>query len=160
MQKVVGPNCRGVSHSRFVSEDVKWSVSGSVMSDSWGLVDCSPPGFSVHGILQARILEWFAITFSHVRRWENINEHLNVRLQPCGTYSFNCLKVKVKLLSRVRLFVTLWTVTYQAPLSVEFSRQEYWSGLAFPSPGDLPDPGTKPGSPALQADSSPSEPPG
>ena len=49
--------------------------------------------------------------------------------------------------------VTPWTVACQAPLSTEFSRQEYWSGLPFPSPGDLPDPGIKPGSPALQADS-------
>ena len=47
-------------------------------------------------------------------------------------------------LSRVRLFVTLWTVAHQAPLSMGFSRQEYWSGLPFPSPGDLPDPGIKP----------------
>ena len=51
---------------------------------------------------------------------------------------------KVKSLSRVRLFVTPWTVVYQAPLSMEFSRQEYWSGLPFPSPGDLPNPGIEP----------------
>ena len=57
------------------------------------------------------------------------------------------VKVKVKLLSRVRLFGTPWTVTYQAPPSMGFSRQEYWSGLSFPSPGDLPDPGIEPGSP-------------
>ena len=62
-----------------------------------------------------------------------------------------CLK-KVKLLSRVRLFVTPWTAAYQAPPSMRFSRQECWSGLPFPSPGDLPDPGIEPGSPALQAD--------
>ena len=53
------------------------------------------------------------------------------------------------VLSRVQLFVTLWTVARQAPLSVGFSRQEYWSGLPFPPPGDIPDPGTKPTSPAL-----------
>ena len=53
-----------------------------------------------------------------------------------------------------------WTVVHQAPLSMEFSRQEYWSGLPCPSPRDLPDPGIKPGSPTLQADSLPSEPPG
>ena len=58
----------------------------------------------------------------------------------------------MKLLSRVQLFVIPWTVAYQAPLSMEFSRQEYWSGLPFPSPGDLPDPGIEPRSPALQAD--------
>ena len=55
---------------------------------------------------------------------------------------------------------TPWTVPHQTPLSVEFSRQEYWSGLPFPSPGDLPDPGIKSESPTLQADSLPSEPPG
>ena len=55
-------------------------------------------------------------------------------------------------LSRVRLFVTPWTVAHQAPLSVEFPRQEYWSGLPFPSSGDLPDPGIKPRSPELQVD--------
>ena len=68
--------------------------------------------------------------------------------------------MKVKLLSRVQLFATPWTVAYQAPLSMGFSRQECWSGLPFPSPGDLPDPGIEPGSPALQADVLPSEPPG
>ena len=67
---------------------------------------------------------------------------------------------QVKLLSRVQLFVTPWTVAYQAPLSMEFSRQEYWSGLPFPSPGDLPHPGIEPRSPTLQADVLVSEPPG
>ena len=55
-------------------------------------------------------------------------------------------------------FATQWTVARQAPLSIEFSRQKYWSGLPFPSPGDLPDPGIEPGYPALQADSLLSEP--
>ena len=64
---------------------------------------------------------------------------------------------EVKSLSRVQPFATPRTVAYKAPLSVEFSRQEYWSGLSFPSPGDLPDPGIEPGSPALQADSLPTE---
>ena len=66
----------------------------------------------------------------------------------------------MKSLSRVRLFATLWTVAYQAPLSMGFSRQEYWSGLPFPFPGDLPDPGIEPGSPTLEADSLTSEPQG
>ena len=66
---------------------------------------------------------------------------------------------KVKSLSRVRLFATPWTVAYQAPPSMGFSRQEYWSGLPFPSPGDLPNPWIEPGSRALQADSLPAEPP-
>ena len=62
--------------------------------------------------------------------------------------------------SRVQLFVTAWTATRQAPLSMGFSRQGYWSGLVFPSPGDLPNPGIEPGFPALQVDSLPSEPTG
>ena len=64
--------------------------------------------------------------------------------------------LKVKSLSHVWLFVTPWTVAYQAPQSMEFSRQEYWSGVPFPSPGDLPNPGIEPVSPALQADALPS----
>ena len=67
---------------------------------------------------------------------------------------------KVKLLSRVKLFETPWTVAHQAPPSMGFSRQEYWSGLPFPSPGHLPDPGIKPRYPALWADVLPSELPG
>ena len=73
----------------------------------------------------------------------------------------HCLlfKVKVKLLTCVRFFATPWTVAHQAPLSMGFSRQEYWSGLPFLSPGDLPDSGIEPGSPALQADALLSEAP-
>ena len=65
-----------------------------------------------------------------------------------------------KSLSRVRLFETPWTIAHQAPLSMEFPRQGYRSGLLSPSPGDLPDPGIKSRSPALQADSLSAEPPG
>ena len=68
-------------------------------------------------------------------------------------------EVKWKLLSHVQLFVTPWTISCQAPLSMEFSRQEYWSGQPIPSPGYLPDPGIKPSSLALQAVSLPSDPP-
>ena len=67
--------------------------------------------------------------------------------------------MKVKSLSRVRLFMTLWTVAYQAPPAMGFCRQEYWSGSPFPSPGNLRDPGIKPGSCTLQADALTSEPP-
>ena len=70
------------------------------------------------------------------------------------------VKVKVKSLSPVQLFATPWTVADQASPSMGFSRQEYWSGLPFPSPGDLPDPGIEPGSPTLEADALTSEPPG
>ena len=65
----------------------------------------------------------------------------------------------MKLLSRVRLFATPWTVAYQASPSMGFPRQEYWSGLPFLSPGGLPNPGIEPRSPALQADALPSAPP-
>ena len=70
-------------------------------------MDGSPPGSSVPGILQARTLEWVAISFSNAWKW----------------------KVKVKLLSRARLLATPWTAAYQAPPSMGFSRQEYWSGV-------------------------------
>ena len=75
-------------------------------------IDSSPPGSTVPGILQARTLEWVAISFSNAWKW----------------------KVKLKLLSRVQLLVTSWTAAYQAPPSVGFSRQEYWSGVPLPSP--------------------------
>ena len=129
-------------------------------------MDYRPPGSSVHGILQARLLEWVAFSppgdlpdpGSNTRllhlRWQVDSLRLAPPRKP-----FRALeRKKVKLLSRVRLFVTPWTVAYQAPLSMGFSRQEYWSGLPFPSPGDLPDPGIKPGSPTLEADALTSEP--
>ena len=72
--------------------------------------------------------------------------------------SSEALKVKVKLFSRVQLFATPWTAAYQDPPSKGFSRQEYWSGLPFPYPGDPPDPGIEPGFPALEADALLSEP--
>ena len=76
---------------------------------------------------------------------------------------FMCVCVCVcvcDLFSHVQLFATPWTIDLQAPLSTRYFRQEYWNGLPFPSEGDLPNPGIKPRSPALQADSLPSEPPG
>ena len=75
-------------------------------------IDRSPPGSPVPGILQARTLEWVAISFSNAGKW----------------------KVRVKLLSRVWLFETPWTAAYQAPPSMGFPRQEYWSGVSLPSP--------------------------
>ena len=75
-------------------------------------IDGSPPGSPVPGILQAGTLEWVAISFSNAWKW----------------------KVKVKSLSRIRLLATPWTAAYQAPPSMGFSRQEYWSGVPLPSP--------------------------
>ena len=71
-----------------------------------------------------------------------------------------CVAVHGVSKSRVQLFATPWTVTYKDPLSMGFSRQEYWSGLPFLSPGDLPNPGIESGSPTLQANTLTSEPPG
>ena len=79
-------------------------------------IDGSPPGSFVPGILQARTMEWVAISFSNAWKW----------------------RVKVKSLRCVRLFSTTWTAAYQAPLSMGFSRQEYWSGLPLPSPSLYP----------------------
>ena len=84
--------------------------------------------------------------------------------QPCSIVWYyhigHTKKLKVKSITRVQLFATLWTVAHQAPPSMGFPRQEYWNGLPFPSPGDLPGPRIEPGSTTLQADTSPSEPPG
>ena len=81
-------------------------------------IDGSPPGSSVHGILQARTLEWVAISFSNAWKW----------------------KVKVKLLSHVRPSVAPWIAAFQVPPSMGFSRQEYWSGVPLPSPTSMPTP--------------------
>ena len=78
----------------------------------WDPIDDSPPGSPVPGILQARTLEWGAVSFSNAWKW----------------------KVKVKSFSHVRLLATPWTAAYQAPPSMGFSRQEYWSGVPLSSP--------------------------
>ena len=84
---------------------------------------------------------------------------INLLYPPGKLINSELLFSSVQSLSHVRLFVTPWTVARQAPLSMGFSRQEYWSELPFPSPGDLLNSGTEPRSPDLQADSVPSEPP-
>ena len=126
-------------------------------------MDCSPPGSFVHGILQASIVEWVAIPFSRgssqPRDQTQVSCIAGLPSEPPGKYNFR-KKKSVKLLSCVRLFVTPWTAARQVPLSMGFSRQEYWSRLPFPSPGDLPDPGIEPRSPALWADALTSEPSG
>ena len=83
---------------------------------------------------------------------------MNTKCQYLDQCLENCIIIIVKWLRHVQLFATPWTIAYQAPLSMELSRQEYWRGLPFPSPGDLPDPGIKPGTPTLQADALPSDP--
>ena len=105
------------------------------------------------------------IKTSQFKLRKDLNKHFsNKVIQIANKYMKRCtislvIKVKVKSLSRVQLLATPWTVVYQAPLSMGFSRQQSWSGLPFPSPGDLPNPGIEPTSPALQTDALPSEPP-
>ena len=151
-------------------------------------MDCSRPGSSIHGISQARILESVSlqlIYFIHSTlyflipyHWDPIPFPLptgNHWFVPCYDFVaisfvvFTCYflhsiykwwKESVKSLSRVQLFATPGTIAHKVPLSMGFSRQEYWNGLPFPSSGDLPDPGIEPASPALHADSLLSEPPG
>ena len=103
---------------------------------------------------------WYAILVIHRCKTPLIKHNMVFMSFPqMPVLAFRLIISEVKLLSRVRLFATPWTVAYQAPPSMGFSRQEYWSGLPFPSPGDPPNPGIKPGSPALQTDTLPSEPP-
>ena len=100
----------------------KWAATAKSLQSCPTLcdpIDRSPPGSPVPGILQARTLEWVAISFSSAWKW----------------------KVKVKSLSRVRLLATPWTAAHQAPPSVGFSRQEYWSEVPLPSPREVRDPG-------------------
>ena len=92
--------------------------------------------------------------------WGHCGKHLMSIMFPNLLNNLRKVKAEVKSLSRVQLLATPWTIALQAPPSMGFSRQEYWSGLPFPSPGDLPYPGIKPRSPALQADALTSEPPG
>ena len=112
---------------------------------------------SVYGILQAKILGLFTISFSRWSSWPRdrtqvpcIGGWIFLPLSHQGSlHIYLKVKVKLKSLSRVRLFATPWTVAYQTPPSMGFSRQEYWSGLPSPSPGDFPNPGIEPRSPTL-----------
>ena len=94
----------------------------------------------------------------HAAVQQKLTQHCKAIIPQFVKNNLKIVKVKVKSLSCVWLFVTPWTVTYQALQSMGFSRQEYWSGLPFPSPGDLPNPGIEPRSPALQTGALPSEP--
>ena len=97
---------------------INWTAAAKTLQSCPTLCDPrdgSPPGSPIPGILQARTLEWVAISFSNAWKW----------------------KVKVKSLSRVRLLATPWTAAYQAPPSMGFSRQEYWSGVPLPSLRDM-----------------------
>ena len=115
------PSCYGVFFVLFCFVLSKWNTAAAAAAAAKSLQSCptlcdsidgSPPGSPVPGILQARTLEWAAISFSNVWKW----------------------KVKVKSLSRVWLLATPWTAAHQAPPFMGFARQEYWSGVPLPSP--------------------------
>ena len=128
-----------------------------------------------HQVLKTKSLEGHMLSFRDTVRkvWDLSFENLRLLIYThththththihiyTYTHIYIHIYMKWKSLSCIRLFVTSWTVNWQGLLSVEFSRQEYWSRLPFPSLGDLSRPGIEPGSPALQADSLPSELPG
>ena len=117
-------------------ESEKWKVKGTLLSCVWL--------FSTPRTAAPRL----------PHPWDSPGRNTGVGCH----FLLQCMKVKS--FSRLWLFANSWTAAYQAPPSMGFSRQEYWRGLPFPSPGDLPDPGIKSRSPALQADSLLSEPPG
>ena len=111
--KNTGVGCHFLLHGIFPTAAAKLL---QLCPTLWDPIDGSPPGSPIPGILQARALEWVAISFSNAWEW----------------------KVKVKSLSHVRLLVTPWTAAHQAPPFMGFSRQEYWSGVPLPSPGIFP----------------------
>ena len=118
------------------------------------LMDCSLPGSSVHGILQAEILQWVAISFSRVSsqprdctlvsciagRSFTVWAPREAQRKEIWTHAVTRTNLEACMLSCIRLFVTPWTVARQAALSMEFSRQKYWSRFPVPTPGDLPNP--------------------
>ena len=138
--KNTGVGCHCLLQCMKVKSESEVAHSCPTLSDP---MDCSPPGSSIHGIFQARVLEWGAIAFSVLNTSENE-------------------KVKVLVGQSCPALCNLMDcVAHQTPLSMGFSRQAYWSGLPFlSSPGNLPDPGIRLGSPAWRADSLPSELPG
>ena len=120
-------------------------------------------------LINLKILTFVKLIYEHlnylVAHWQSLKNPLQHFKKAIIIISQSLLikvkeRKKVKSLSCVQLFATPWIVAHQAPPSMGFSRQEYWSGLPFPSPEDLPNPGIEPGSPALQAETLPSEPPG
>ena len=103
---------------------------------------------ALSGGISGNVLNHSAPQFSHLKDGKTVI-----------LTSWVAVNIRVKSLSHAQFFATPWTVAYQAPPSMEFSRQEDWSGSPFPSPGDLPDLGIEPRSPAVQAGALPSEPP-
>ena len=140
---------------------VKWSEVTQSRPTLCDPMDCSPPGSSIHGIFQAIVLEWIAISFSIGSSRPRDGTQVSCIVDRCFTV-WATREVHRKSESEVaQSYLTLgtvWTIVHQLPLSMGFPRQEYWSGLPFPSPGDFPHPRIEPRSPALRADALPSEP--
>ena len=128
----------------------------SVMAESFKKKP--PPVISVRGNrILGKSFNFLALWVPSMSSPGSHNTPVNFfRLFKIWKCSENCV-VHTLLVTQSWLFGTPWTAAHQAPLSMRFSRQEYWSGLPFPSPGDLPNPGVEPGSPALHADSLPPE---
>ena len=139
---------------------------GFSKQEYWSELLCPSPGDLLNPEMEPPSCCWFFMSpalaggfFTSSATWEGPSECYALHSQVNESLAFQLNFIswcwceqklkKVKSLSLVRLFVTPWTVAYHAPQSMGFSRQEYWSGLPFPSPGDLPNPGIKPGSPAL-----------
>ena len=135
--------------------EVKWSEVAQSYLTLCDPMDCSLQTSSIHGIFQASVLEWVAISFSR-----ETSQSRNRTQVSCMQADSLLTELWGKPHSHVQFFVSLGAVAYQAPLSMGFPKQEYWSGLPFPSPGDRPNPGIEPRSPTLQADALTSEPPG
>ena len=140
-----------------------WWFSHSVMSNSCDSIDYSLPNSSVHGISQARLLRQVVILFSRGssqprdQTWVSCIAGRFFTESPGKHWEiiYTLLLMLLSCFSCVRLCATLGTVVHQAPLSMGFSRQEYWGGLSCHPPRDPPNPGIESGSPALQADSLP-----
>ena len=132
-------------------------------------MDCSLPSSSVHRISQARILEWFAAPFSRAFSWPKDQTQVSCIVSRFFTIWATreapiiyrlILHILVKVTQSCPILCNLMDCSPSAPMSIEFFRQEYWSGLLFPSPGEFLKQGSNPGSPALQVDSLPTKPPG
>jgi len=160
--KTVSDWCRETSSSSFVSI---WKNSETAArsralhkTDKVWLANTQWDKFFLCPVVSLSVpYRWVHLDHSSVNPLAQLylTDHFQATQFKTATSNSGSRKVKVKLLSRVRLFATPWTVAHQAPPSMGFSKQENWSGVPFPSPGDPPNPGFEPGSPALQADTLP-----